>query len=435
MARKIRVKKLTEHLVAKLVEAHKIRTRHWPRADAGRVHDAAGLTWADVNERLWFGETGCGGQTLGDFIAEHFGVRTASRKPHIRVKQILAWADEHRKRTGEWPKNRRESIGAVPWITWGQLSHALRAGHWGFRRGTTLRRLLEKYRGIGKPKLTIGHILEWADAHHAATGRWPSLTSGAVRQVPDETWLSIDSCLKKGHRGLRGRRSLAKLLRTRRGAYQGRDRLTATKIKRWAQGHIKRTGRRPTQESGPVLDAPGEHWMAIESALTFGYRGLPGGESLTCFLDRYFEPIYRKLTVREVLALCDRYKAQHGKWPKATTERIAELGISWNGLNLLLTEGHRGLPAGLSIMRLLQKHRGVRNRSNLPRLTYAQIDRWAKAHRKRHGRWPRSGSGPIPKTNGETWARINEAMRHGRRGLRRKTSLAKRYGAKTQRSR
>ena len=68
---------------------------------------------------------------------------------------------------------------------------------------------------------------------------------------------------------------------------QQRPPLTVEQIVGWADAHHARTGRWPTAASGPVADAPGEHWRAVNNALYGGYRGLPGGDSLANLLDRH----------------------------------------------------------------------------------------------------------------------------------------------------
>jgi hypothetical protein len=64
-------------------------------------------------------------------------------------------------------------------------------------------------------------------------------------------------------------------------------------------------------------------------------------------------------------------------------------------------------------------------RKTLPRLTVRQILRWADAHFARTGRWPVIASGRVLGAPGETWARINGALRHGFRGLDGGSSLGK----------
>src|SRR5262249_17601814 len=85
--------------------------------------------------------------------------------------------------------------------------------------------------------------------------------------------------------------------------------------------------------------------------------------------------------------------------------------------------GHRGLPGGSSLPKLLASKRGVRKPPRLP-LTEEQIWHWAQLHRQRTGRWPRHISGPIQGAPGETWAGVHESLRWGRRGLPKGSSLA-----------
>ena len=54
----------------------------------------------------------------------------------------------------------------------------------------------------------------------------------------------------------------------------------------WSDRHHKRTGSWPTQFSGSVSGAAGETWAGINAALRYGYRGLPGGDSLFRLLGR-----------------------------------------------------------------------------------------------------------------------------------------------------
>ena len=56
--------------------------------------------------------------------------------------------------------------------------------------------------------------------------------------------------------------------------------LTVGQILGWAELHRRRTGRWPGAHSGPVADAPGENWRALNLALWKGHRGLPRRLSL-----------------------------------------------------------------------------------------------------------------------------------------------------------
>jgi hypothetical protein len=43
--------------------------------------------------------------------------------------------------------------------------------------------------------------------------------------------------------------------------------LTEALILEWADAHVARTGHRPHPDSGPIPEAPGETWQAVQSAL------------------------------------------------------------------------------------------------------------------------------------------------------------------------
>ena len=107
------------------------------------------------------------------------------------------------------------------------------------------------------PTLSTAQILQWADAHHDNTGRWPNTASGPVDGALGQTWAAINTALHTGGRGLRGGTSLGTLLAKRRHAPQGlrRAALTVTSILAWADEHHRRTGKWPTNQSGPVRDS------------------------------------------------------------------------------------------------------------------------------------------------------------------------------------
>jgi hypothetical protein len=94
--------------------------------------------------------------------------------------------------------------------------------------------------------------------------------------------------LRFGYRGLRGGLSLARLLAAQRGVRNRASlpRLSVARLLAWAREHRRRTGLWPDQDSGPVARAAGETWSAIDLALRYGHRGLPGGSSLARLVGR-----------------------------------------------------------------------------------------------------------------------------------------------------
>jgi hypothetical protein len=183
----------------------------------------------------------------------------------------------------------------------------------------------------------------------------------------------------------------------------------------WARAHRGRTGRWPNQGSGPVSEAPGETWLAIDNALRFGRRGLPGGEGLGQFLHtRLGAPtraVRPPLTVEQVLAWADRHREKTGSWPAAGSGKVAGArGQTWKGINDALERGYRGLPGGSSLAQLPAEHRGKHNKTWRPPLTEGQILGWADAHRRRTGAWPNLLSGAVADAPGETWREINNCL-------------------------
>lgn len=281
-------------------------------------------------------------------------------------------------------------------------------------------------------ELSEEQILEWADAFHRDRGRWPSTMSGSVGLI-GENWNALHQALRKGHRGLPGGTSLARLLLERRGVRNVNmlPHLTRETVLAWADEHLRRTGKWPSAHSGPVADAPGETWNAVDGALTLGRRGLPSGSSLAQLLteQRGIRNIARlpPLTHRQILAWADEHFRRMGRWPSCHGGPIrTSQGESWEGVDSCLRAGGRGLPGGYSLSRLLANRRGARNDKALPALVPEQIVIWAKAHYQRTGKWPNGKSGRIVEAPTETWNAVNLALQRGSRGLKRGgSSLAK----------
>jgi hypothetical protein len=145
--------------------------------------------------------------------------RGRPRRGHPRqltLQQILAWADQHHQKYGQWPTASSGAAHHEPSENWRNIDSTLRAGGRGLRSTTSLAKFLAQRRGVRNrsalPPLTLGQILQWADIHYRRTGQWPTRTSGNVLDAPDEIWIRIDDALQKGQRGLVKKQSLARLL-------------------------------------------------------------------------------------------------------------------------------------------------------------------------------------------------------------------------------
>jgi len=405
---------LTVEQILAWADAHHARTEEWPTSTSGVVDDAPGETWRAIDSALRRGSRGLpGGSSLSQLLVEQGRINR-----NLTVEQILAWADAHHKRKKKWPTVNTGDVYDAPGETWVAINSALRDGYRGLPGGSSLSQLLvEQGRIKAKVDLTVEQILAWADAHHARTEEWPTMHSGVVDDAPGENWGAINGALRDGYRGLPGGSSLLQLL-----VEHGRSRnFTVKQILAWADAHHARTEEWPTSTSGVVDDAPGETWRAIDSALRDGYRGLPGGSSLSQLLVEYGRS--RNLTVEQILAWADAHHKRKKKWPTVNTGDVYDApGETWVAINSALRDGYRGLPGGSSLSQLLVEQGRIKAKVDL---TVEQILAWADAHHARTEEWPTMHSGVVDDAPGETWAGISQALRRGLRGLPKGSSLSK----------
>ena len=207
--------------------------------------------------------------------------------------------------------------------------------------------------------LEVERILGWADDHRTATGQWPDRSSGPVEGVDDETWSAIDAALRRGRRGLPGGSSLAGLLALERGVRDGSNpESPEQRLRNWEAEQF------PTRR-------PKRRRAAQPRAKT-------------------------QLTIDLILSFADAHHAATGCWPRMNSGTVlGQTELNWIRVNRALREGGRGLPGGTSLADLLQEHRGIRNKQNLPRLDVEQIMAWADAHRNATGEYPHADSGPV----------------------------------------
>ena len=358
------------------------------------------------------------------------------RRSILHIGQILEWADAHRARTGQWPRQDSGQVWETADEKWLNIDNCLRLGFRGLRPGGSLARLLAKHRGRRNrkalPKYTIIQLLNWADAHHRRTGNWPHNKNGHIAGANGETWLAVDMALRNGLRGLNGGSSLAQLLNERRSVpnHMSRPQLSVRQILAWADAHQRRTSGWPIIESGQIADAPVETWNGIDHALKRGSRGLRGKSSLAKLLAKHRQVRrhvrQRPLSAKEILKWADAHFERTGKWPRAASGLIPEApGETWQRVHSALVAGRRGLPGGETLAHFVATRRRLRTKVTLPKLTERQILAWAKSFHRRHGYWPTRKAGLIPKSQGETWSAIENGLKHGGRGLRGGTTLSR----------
>lgn len=125
-----------------------------------------------------------------------------------------------------------------------------------------------------------------------------------------------------------------------------------------------------------------------------------------------------RLTDRMILAWCDFHCKRTGDWPTRASGSIRDAaGETWGAVDDALKRGARGCPGGSSLAKLLAARRGRPHLRLQSWITIAQVLKWADAHHRRIGQWPVHATGPVHGVPGEHWAALDDALRHGRRGL------------------
>lgn len=278
--------------ILKWADAHHARTGQWPRSFDGPIPDTNGETWTAVDIALNHGQRGMpGGSSLAQLLTAKRGVKNKKIRPRLTVKQILLWADDHKKRTGNWPTTDSGPIPGSAGETWLAVDKALRSG----RRGlpcSSLAKLLQTHRGVRlkyrrSSRLTIPQVLAWGDEYHARTGKWPLTASGPIDGTAGETWNRVQNALQKGTRGLPGGMSLSQLWTTQRGAriHLALPPLTESQILQWAKAYEREHGSWPSRNSGPIAGSNGETWSGVRVALNHAKRGLKRRTTLKKLID------------------------------------------------------------------------------------------------------------------------------------------------------
>jgi hypothetical protein len=291
------------------------------------------------------------------------------RRPHLRIREILRWADAYFAHWGCWPTRDSGPVSGQIDTTWCGIDIALKNGNRGLPGGSSLPQLLAEHRNVRNqmrlPRWTENGILVWIDGYRERTGAFPNSTNGVVPESHGDTWSSIDRALRRGLRGLPGGSSLARLLASRRGIQNPSDlpRLSIRQILIWADEHFRRTGSWPTRDSGPIHGTKGETWFGIANALFKGYRSLRH-DTLARLLQRHRGVRNRKalppLRLQRILAWADAHFRRTGQWPIHISGAVyGAAGETWGGIHTALQRGLRGLPGGSSLYQLLHEHRGV----------------------------------------------------------------------------
>jgi hypothetical protein len=216
--------------------------------------------------------------------------RPARRRPDLTVEQILTWCDAFRDRVGHWPTPADRGRG-LPDTTWCPGHVPEERSPW------SVPRLLAGPTAVPTPGAAASPLPlpTHPDADPLGGGRASRPHRGLAhsgfrpdhRRAPGVV-VEGESRAARGASGLARRQLAAPTAPGSTGVrtIAALPRLQSQEILFWAEAHHDRTRAWPTRMSGPIPEAPGENWHAVDSALKSGGRGLPGGDSLSRLLDR-----------------------------------------------------------------------------------------------------------------------------------------------------
>ncbi|MGO8753159.1 MAG: hypothetical protein ACLQNE_45025 [Thermoguttaceae bacterium] len=200
--------------------AHYERTGKWPTGNFGPIPECPGETWSAVQAALQHGGRGLrGGSSIARLLASHGVKRNHHALPRLTYRKILAWADAHLARTGQWPNITSGPVEEAPDEKWRSIDGAMRQGIRGLPGGCSLIQLLVRKRGARNPRnlppLTLEQVWEWAELHFQRIGRWPTRDSGPIADAPGENWNMVSLAFQRGKRGIPSELTLTKFLAKR----------------------------------------------------------------------------------------------------------------------------------------------------------------------------------------------------------------------------
>ena len=104
---------------------------------------------------------------------------------------------------------------------------------------------------------------------------------------------------------------------------------------------------------GANSESPGETWLAVEAALSFGLRGFSGSSTLLRLLaakrGRYHRDDSR-FTIEQILAWAHAWHKRTGEWPTKESGTIPHTGgMRWISVELALVNGRGDIPSGSSL--------------------------------------------------------------------------------------
>ena len=283
-------------------------------------------------------------------------------KPFLNEKDIRTWANVWKQETGKRPHARSGDLSHICGYpqTWKAIDSALKCGRRGIlRKGSSLYKLLGSP-DFSPPPLDETEIQSWGRKFRKRHGHWPRDKDGDLSEFCGypQTWKTVCAALRLGKRGLPGNSSLAVLFGKKSSLRK--PKLSRSLILKWAKVWHAETGSWPAGRSGDLSHICGysETWMAINSALVHGTRGLKGGSSLFHLLQPTTGKIKKpSLAVDKIMTWAQQWEKETGKWPDRLSGNLSHIcgyPETWTAVDRALVDGLRGLVGGTTLYRLIR---------------------------------------------------------------------------------
>jgi hypothetical protein len=189
---------------------------------------------------------------------------------------------------------------------------------------------------------------------------------------------------------------------------------------------LAHAGRFPTTYDGDAL--PGLTWERIDSRLREGHRGLPGGTSLSKWLDETYpaERHQAPFTSTNMRAwVMAHLEANGGTFPHVASGDIPGTNRTWMNVNDALRKRQLAFTKCPSLSAWLDDQFPLDRKKKAALITADMIAGLVDAYRAEHdGAFPYRESGKVAGLN-MTWTQLDNALRQGGKSLAK--WLAKRY--------
>lgn len=243
-------------------------------------------TWRNIH---YAAQVGARGLTPG-------GSLSAILAPLRRIteEESLGAAARFRNERGRLPSGRLlEKVPELRNLSWRAIDGLARRGSCGLTPGSSLRTILAPIRPNGLRRSLLGRIkktpldetgiVRAALEHLHTYGKVPTKSSREpLAGLPGESWSAIDEAGRKGHRGLVKGRTVTEIVSPVREEHRRRTLLTEEKILGDAREFFQEHRSLPKKcSAAPVPGSPFDSWKRIDTAGSFGLRGLERDRTLS----------------------------------------------------------------------------------------------------------------------------------------------------------